>query len=109
VAIVSVGRSLAIALLAIAACQDPIIETMDASDDAGVIVAPDAELPPDSGGEDAMVSDGGFSVRSLSLTPAARTATVAGRRLQGSLRATTGGRAVTSTHELRGGIVPQGP
>ena len=102
-----------------AACADPA-EPADAGfpDAASVDAeAPDAGVPdaeadagfPDAEPVDAEPTDSGFSLTGASLTPGAQLHATEGHRLRSRLTAVTAVTSTTSTHRLRGGLVPQWP
>ena len=111
--------ALVVLCLGLAACADPIEldgGVADAQPDAEV--SPDAEPrdagtadaePEDAEPVDADTPDAGFRLNGASLAPGAQLHETEGHRLRSRLTAVSAVTSTTSSHQLRGGLVPQWP
>jgi hypothetical protein len=107
--------SLLVAASLAAACADPIELDAGVADagetrDAEPADAQPADAEPtDAEPADAEPSDAGFRLGAASLAPGAQLHETEGHRLRSRLTSMSAVTSTTSSHRLRGGIVPQWP
>ena len=94
--------------IADAGFADTGVDPVDSGIEADAGETPDAGFP-DAEPVDAEPTDSGFSLTGASLTPGAQLHATEGHRLRSRLTAVTAVTSTTSTHRLRGGLVPQWP